>query len=93
MLGLPTSEWRARTWSEAEALAAAPARAAWRHAGDVDHVFTHFALRLAIYVARGEAQTDSLAWTPLEAAHAGLPSLFRKALARALEPARGPGSS
>ncbi|HSV04449.1 MAG TPA: A/G-specific adenine glycosylase, partial [Phenylobacterium sp.] len=40
MLALPTSAWRAGRWSEAEALAAAPARAPWRPAGEVEHGFT-----------------------------------------------------
>jgi len=40
MLALPTSDWRADRWSEAEALAAAPAPAPWRGVGEVEHGFT-----------------------------------------------------
>jgi A/G-specific adenine glycosylase len=81
MLGLPTSEWRAEPWSEAQAIAAAPVAAAWRPAGEIRHVFTHFALTLAIFRAEGD-WPDAL-WTrraDLEA----MPSVFLKAARKAL---------
>ncbi|MCW5760921.1 MAG: A/G-specific adenine glycosylase, partial [Phenylobacterium sp.] len=40
MLALPTSAWRAARWTDAEALAAAPADAPWRGVGEVEHGFT-----------------------------------------------------
>ena len=76
MLALPTSDWRSGRWSEAEALAAAPADAAWRGVGEVEHGFTHFTLTLQLYRAEGEA-TD-LIWTPRRGLDA-LPSVFLKA--------------
>jgi adenine-specific DNA glycosylase len=52
MLGLPTSDWRATPWTDAEAAVAAPAAGAWRDFGTVEHVFTHFALTLRVLRAR-----------------------------------------
>jgi A/G-specific adenine glycosylase len=49
----------------------------------IRHVFTHFSLDLAI-VARAEAQGDGW-WQPLERlGDAGLPTLYRKAIAAVL---------
>ena len=80
MLALPTSEWRAEPFSFAEAVAAAPAKAAWRSAGAVEHVFTHFALSLAILRGETAVRPPGLAWTPVQTAATGLPSVFAKAL-------------
>ena len=85
MLALPTSDWRADRWRDAEAVAAAPAEAAWRPVGEIAHVFTHFSLTLQLYRAEGDA--DGVIWTArggldalpsvfLKAARAGLPDLF-----------------
>jgi len=76
MLALPTSDWRAARWREAEALAAAPARAAWRSAGEVEHGFTHFTLTLQLY--RAEGTMEGAVWTP-RAQLGVLPSVFLKA--------------
>jgi A/G-specific adenine glycosylase len=81
MLGLPTSDWRAEPWSEAEAVAAAPVAAAWRPAGEIRHVFTHFALTLAVYRAEGD-WADAI-WTPRADLEA-MPSVFLKAARKAL---------
>lgn len=80
MLGLPTSDWREAPWSVAEALAAAPLVADWRHVGDVAHVFTHFSLSLALYEASRAADVSDVLWLPLEEALAAVPTVFRKAL-------------
>jgi A/G-specific adenine glycosylase len=76
MLGLPTSDWRAGRWSEAEARAAAPAAADWRLAGEVEHGFTHFTLSLQLYRAEGEM--TGAVWTPRDGLGV-LPSVFLKA--------------
>ena len=51
------------------------------------HVFTHFALRLTIYVAEapaGCAAPGECRWTPVDTLHReALPSLMRKAAAHA----------
>jgi A/G-specific adenine glycosylase len=76
MLGLPTSDWRERPWSDAEAIAAAPIAADWRTAGVITHVFTHFALDLRLY--RAEGDWPGAIWTPRERL-ADMPSVFLKA--------------
>jgi A/G-specific adenine glycosylase len=80
MLGLPTTPWRAEPWTLAQARAASPVAAAWREAGAVEHVFTHFSLRLLVLHAVGPQLGETLVWTPLDAARAATPSVFRKAL-------------
>jgi A/G-specific adenine glycosylase len=80
MLGLPTTPWRAAPWPGSESLSAAPAPGVWRRAGEVDHVFTHFSLKLTIYTAELACPAPGFAWTPLAEAADSLPSLFRKAL-------------
>jgi A/G-specific adenine glycosylase len=76
MLALPTSDWRAARWSEAEARAAAPAAADWRGVGEVEHGFTHFTLTLALL--RAEADATGVIWSPQRDLD-GLPSVFLKA--------------
>jgi A/G-specific adenine glycosylase len=80
MLGLPTSEWRARKWTGAEVLAAAPSAGDWRHVGDVAHVFTHFSLTLSVYEASDATPPPDTVWMALEEAIAATPTVFRKAL-------------
>jgi A/G-specific adenine glycosylase len=77
MLGLPTSDWRASPWSDAEAAAAAPTAGAWRDFGTVDHVFTHFSLTLRVLRAEAGAAADFV-WTGPDGL-AALPSVFLKA--------------
>lgn len=74
MAGLPTTEWRAKRWPRAEALRHAPAEADWRKAGQVRHVFTHFALTLDVYAAAAAPNGDGW-WGEPE----GLPTVFKKA--------------
>lgn len=76
MLALPTSEWRADRWTDAEAAAAAPADAAWRGVGEVEHGFTHFTLTLRLLRAEGDAA--GVIWSPRRDLDA-LPSVFLKA--------------
>jgi A/G-specific adenine glycosylase len=65
-----------------------PAEAAWREAGAVDHVFTHFALTMNLLCAeveqRPEGMVDGLWWPAGRIAEAGLPTLFAKLAARGL---------
>jgi A/G-specific adenine glycosylase len=84
MLGLPTSDWRAEPWPQAEALAAAPAPASWRRLGEIEHTFTHFALTLEVYRAGAGTAAPDLVWLPTERALADMPSVFGKALRLAL---------
>jgi len=57
---------------------APPVAADWRDAGDIQHVFTHFALTLAVRAARVPALPACCLRGP--AATAPLPSVMRKAL-------------
>lgn len=76
MAALPTTQWRARKWSQREALAHAPVAANWTKAGQVRHVFTHFALTLDVYVA--DASPKGEGWW----GDAGvLPTAFKKTIA------------
>lgn len=89
--GTDWRENRAEDWGRnALRHAAAPNPLAdWRFAGDIDHVFTHFALRLSVHVA--EATTDFVAppegfWLDkTDLRSAALPSVMRKAEIRALQ--------
>ncbi len=76
MAGLPTSEW-----SAAAPAFDPPVAADWREAGAVEHVFTHFALTLRVVEATGAGDFD---WRPAAEARAALPTVFKKALDRAL---------
>jgi A/G-specific adenine glycosylase len=76
MLALPTSDWRAGRWSDAEALACAPADAPWRSVGEVEHGFTHFTLTLQLLRAEGDAA--GVIWSARRDLD-GLPSVFLKA--------------
>lgn len=75
MVGLPTSDWT-DTPDETP-----PVAAQWTEAGAVDHVFTHFSLTLTVRVATG---SGDFLWTSEDEALAALPTVFRKALERAL---------
>jgi A/G-specific adenine glycosylase len=79
MLGLPTTEWRVGAPSPAP-----PAPADWRTVGEVEHVFTHFALTLEVFRAEAPPDATDLQWLAIEEASTALPSVFRKALDAAL---------
>ena len=77
MLGLPTSEWRHQPFFDAEANAAAPVAAVWRDLGEIEHVFTHFALTLRVFAAQAPAPAGA---TLAEGEGlSALPSVFLKA--------------
>ena len=81
MLALPTTAGATAPWTVVEALAAAPAPADWRAAGEVEHVFTHFSLTPGQSMRQARTVlTRPLIWTPLDEAVAATPSLFAKAL-------------
>jgi A/G-specific adenine glycosylase len=80
MAALPTSDWRSRPLSPAEARAAAPAPADWRPVGEVEHVFTHFSLTLTVMRAEVSGELEDATWVPTAKAGEGLPSVFLKAL-------------
>ena len=83
MLALPTSDWGPPPPSGS----GAPAKADWRPAGEIEHVFTHFSLTLRVMRAEGAtpiAGQQALIWTPIDEAARALPSVFLKALRQGL---------
>jgi len=78
MLALPTSEWTSARHDPVP-----PFPADWRDAGEVEHIFTHFALSLCVLHAEGDAQ--GVVWTPRSGLDA-LPSVFLKAARLGLSP-------
>ena len=85
MLALPTSDWRAKPWTAMEIPDAAPAAVAWRQVGEIEHVFTHFALTLQVWRAEAADGAAEVIWAPY-ADLAGLPSVFLKAARTGLTP-------
>jgi A/G-specific adenine glycosylase len=84
MVELPGTEWRATPWPMAEAVAHAPMQAAWQQTGQVEHVFTHFALYLDVYAAQVGLIEANGFLCAAEALHAeALPSVMRKCLVAA----------
>jgi A/G-specific adenine glycosylase len=91
MSEVPGSEWSAGFDLE-EARASAPKLGTalrWqRRAGVVNHVFTHFPLALAVFVAkapRGTAAPKGARWVAIDSlAHEALPKVMRKVIAHAL---------
>jgi A/G-specific adenine glycosylase len=84
MVEIPSTPWRAEPWSLPEALAVAPALAAWELLPDsVHHGFTHFRLELTVAAAKGGGAEGI--WSPLDrlAEHA-LPSLMKKVVRHAV---------
>ena len=88
MLGLPTTVWvqaPARAGPAVDAASPAfPVPADWQKQGEVEHVFTHFSLSLTVGLARVQTLSEHQT-TPVDEARASLPSVFAKALGRALD--------
>lgn len=61
-----------------------PAEAAWRDAGAVDHVFTHFSLTMTLCCAEGVTDREGEWWPVERLGEAGLPALFTKLAQRGL---------
>lgn len=82
MLEVPSAPWRDTPWRSGEALAHAPLAIEWQEAaGAAEHVFTHFALKIAALHgridARAAAKIDGHWQQPREAA---LPTVMKKML-------------
>ncbi|MGE3246238.1 MAG: A/G-specific adenine glycosylase [Beijerinckiaceae bacterium] len=90
MAEFPGSAWSA-DFDPARSLEHAPLAANWKkRATPVDHVFTHFALRLTVFAAslpRAAAAPAGMRWVAEKDVEAeALPTLMRKVWARAEEP-------
>ncbi len=91
MVEVPGSDWRAdrgADWALRHAERSAPVSGVpWRHAGDVDHVFTHFSLNLTVFVGAAPVGTippEGCFWLDAtQMRQAALPSVMRKVEARA----------
>ncbi len=82
MTELPGTAWTAVPLSPEAARVAAPMPAAWRHAGALRHVFTHFELHLEVYAAAVPTIQAAGFLHPIDALHEeALPSLMRKGVA------------
>jgi A/G-specific adenine glycosylase len=79
MMELPGTSWRPEVWEPEEALAAAPARAAWQPLGTVRHAFTHAELDITVMRARvANIRAEGELVPTADLAQAGLPSLMLK---------------
>lgn len=85
MAEVPGSRWTARI-DGATDLTDAPFGAAWKPAGVVTHVFTHFELRLSVYSAETDgAAIDHGFWRRIENLdEEALPTVMKKAIAAAI---------
>jgi A/G-specific adenine glycosylase len=96
LMEVPSTEWRAKPWTIAEATAAAPLKASWRPLdGIVRHGFTHFELELLLVVGQARDRGDGGdVWCPVDRlSDYALPTLMKKVVHHALvrlntEPAR-----
>ncbi len=85
MTELPGSAWLDSALSLPEMLQEAPVEAAWKEAGQIRHVFTHFTLQLRVMVARladfaALHNQPGFACPPERVAHQALPSVMQKCL-------------
>jgi A/G-specific adenine glycosylase len=88
MTEVPTTPWRERPWTHAEATGHAPGHARWRRLpGVVRHTFTHFELELTVLAGRldGAAAPPEAIWShPRDLAAFPLPSVMKKVVTHAL---------
>jgi A/G-specific adenine glycosylase len=81
MTEFPGTAWRDAPFAPHEAAGAAPMQAAWRQAGQVRHVFTHFELFLDVYEATVPAiHADGFLRPAASLDDEALPSVMRKCL-------------
>jgi A/G-specific adenine glycosylase len=85
MLEVPGSPWRQVAWSDEEALAYAPFSGQdWRAAQPVRHIFTHFDLRLTVFVAQGTHADNAKRVATTDLDDVALPSVMMKVIKSAL---------
>jgi A/G-specific adenine glycosylase len=86
MMEFPGTDWRGETWTEAQALQHAPARADWQTLpGTVPHTFTHFHLELTVMVAKVGGDAEGVWAKPDAFGDHALPSVMRKVARHALK--------
>jgi A/G-specific adenine glycosylase len=85
MTELPGTEWLSAPLPSGSMLAQAPMAAAWREAGEVRHVFTHFELRLTVFAASVvEIDAKGFLLPAADLPNAALPSVMRKCVRMAM---------
>jgi A/G-specific adenine glycosylase len=86
MMELPSTEWRAESWTLAAARAAAPVAARWRTLpGVVRHGFTHFELELVVAAGTAQREPADGVWVALDRlGDYALPNLMKKVVEHAL---------
>lgn len=85
MLALPGSDWEV-DFNLPEALSSTPFKSDSRILpGHVDHVFTHFRLRLHVMAGEGMTEPDDSQWVPVQQALNSLPTVMKKAVKHALD--------
>jgi A/G-specific adenine glycosylase len=83
MMEVPSTDWRATLWDQAEAIASAPLKGEWQALdGEVRHVFTHFELRLQVIRTQSRQSTGAdLVWVaPDQLDDYALPTVMRKVI-------------
>ena len=86
MSGPPTTAWTSRQ-DGATTPEAAPFKADWRGRGTISHVFTHFELRLDVFLAPvdGRITPAGMFWSqPADLPGEALPTVMKKAIEAAL---------
>jgi len=86
MMEVPSTDWRAAPWDDAEAERAAPLAAAWRELpGMVRHTFTHFHFEVTVWAAQADKRQAGTRkdldgrWVALDGlADEALPTVMRK---------------
>jgi A/G-specific adenine glycosylase len=81
MMEIPSTVWRDKAWTAAEATREAPLAGEWRMlAGEVRHTFTHFQLKLSVLTARvgGRAPKGALWCRPGRLSDFALPTVMKK---------------
>jgi A/G-specific adenine glycosylase len=85
MMEIPSTDWRGRPWTLAEALEAAPGAADWRLLPDlVSHTFTHFHLQIAVAVGRTDGRTSGVWCLPSDFGGQALPTVMKKVARHAM---------
>ncbi len=88
MTQVPTTDWTSRRDGDTTTAASPDPSIAWRNAGAITHVFTHFELRLTIFHGQAPHTREpgpGRWWSrPHEIAGEALPSVMKKAIACAL---------
>jgi A/G-specific adenine glycosylase len=95
MLEIPGTPWRDEGWTRADALAHAPIPGLrWTAlAGEAEHGFTHFELRMTLLRARHDgAAPEGFAWMAPDAAQAAMPTAMKRLAGLATGAAPAPPS-